>query len=237
MKTTDLAYDVDGTTYRGYLAVDDARSGRRPGVLLAHAGPGLSELYRSFARKLASIGYVVYAMDYHGNARMLDTAEMTERLQRFRADPLKIRAIATAALEVLKRQAETDTGRLAAIGYCFGGTTALELARDGADLKAVVGFHSGLATVRPQDAVNIKAKILVNIGADDPVIPPEQRVAFEQEMTAANIDWRMVLYGGAGHSFTNPDAGDREGFAYHAASDRRSWQAMLDLFEEVFGPV
>jgi dienelactone hydrolase len=153
------------------------------------------------------------------------------------ANPQGIRDIATTALGVLKSQPQTDTSRLAAIGYCFGGTTALELARSGADLKAAVGFHSGLATARPQDAANIKAKILVNIGADDPIIPKEQRVAFEQEMTVAKVDWRMNLYGGAGHSFTNPDVGrlGRPGFGYHEPSDRRSWKAMLDLFDEVFG--
>ena len=119
-------------------------------------------------------------------------------------EPARIRDIAHAALAVLKSQPQTDTARLAAIGYCFGGTTALELARSGADLKAAVGFHSGLGTARPQDAANIKAKILVNIGADDPIIPKEQRVAFEQEMTAAKVDWRMNLYGGAGHASPIP---------------------------------
>jgi len=237
MKTTDIEYVVDGTTYRGYLAVDETKTGKRPGVLLAPAGPDLDELYKSFARKLAGLGYVVFAMDYHGGGKALDQGPMMERLEAFRIDPLRIRAIAAKALEVLKAQSEMDASKLAATGYCFGGTTALELARSGADLKAVVGFHSGLGTVRPQDAKNIEAKILVIIGADDPIIPREQRLAFEQEMTAAKVDWRMNLCGGAGHSFTNPAMkGDRPGFAYHEPSDRRSWAAMLDLFSEVFGP-
>ena len=110
---------------------------------------------------------------------------------------------------MLKAQKEVDAERLAAIGYCFGGTTALEIGRAGADVKAIVGFHSGLVTVRPQDARNIKGKVLVCIGADDPIIPPEQRAAFETEMKAAGIDWRLQLYGGAGHSFTNPAADSR----------------------------
>jgi dienelactone hydrolase len=123
------------------------------------------------------------------------------------------------------------------VGYCYGGTAVLELARAGADLKAVVGFHSGLATARPQDASNIKAKVLVQVGADDPVIPAEQRQAFEREMTAGGVDWRMVTYGRTGHSFTNPEADGwgLPGFAYHADSDRRSWQAMRDLFTETVG--
>jgi dienelactone hydrolase len=156
------------------------------------------------------------------------------RLQPWMADPTGIRTRALAALDVLKSQKEVDPARLAAIGYCFGGTTSLEIARSGADVKAVVGFHSGLATARPQDAVNIKAKVLVCIGADDPIIPPEQRAAFEAEMKSAGVDWRLQLYGGAGHSFTNPAADSRgmKGFFYHEATDRRSWNAMIELFNE-----
>ena len=147
---------------------------------------------------------------------------------------LALAAVPGAALDVLKAQKEVDTGRLAAIGYCFGGTTALELGREGCDFKAIVGFHSGLATSRPQAAKNIKGKVLVNIGAEDPIIPPEQRTAFESEMKAAGLDWRLLLYGGAGHSFTNPAADSRgmQGFYYHEATDRRSWSAMIELFNE-----
>ncbi|MBI3196626.1 MAG: dienelactone hydrolase family protein [Rhodospirillales bacterium] len=119
----------------------------------------------------------------------------------------------------------------------FGGTAVLELGRSGADLKAIVGFHSGLVTARPQDATNIRAKVLVCIGADDPIIPPEQRADFEKEMKAANLDWRLQLYGGVGHSFTNPaiDARGRKGFFFHEATDRRSWNAMIELFNETLG--
>ncbi len=124
---------------------------------------------------------------------------------------------------------------MAAIGYCFGGTLSLELARSGAPLGAVVGFHSGLATTRPEDASAITGKVLVCIGADDPIIPPEQRADFEAEMRAAGVDWQMHLYGGAVHSFTNPAAdGSMPAIKYDAAADARSWQAMLDLFAEVF---
>ena len=119
--------------------------------------------------------------------------------------PTGIRARATAALDVLKSQKEVDATRLAAIGYCFGGTTALELGRCGADVKSIVGFHSGLVTTRIEDARNIKGKVLVCIGAEDPIIPPEQRAAFETEMKTGGCDWRLQLYGGAGHSFTNTD--------------------------------
>jgi dienelactone hydrolase len=164
--------------------------------------------------------------------------EAMARLGALMGDADRTRELARAGLDVLLAREETDRARVAAIGYCFGGTMALELARSGADLKAVVGFHSGLATTRPEDARNIVGCVLVCIGTDDPLIPVEQRHAFEQEMRDGGVDWRMNLYGGAGHSFTNPSA-DRygvAGVAFHGQSDDRSWRAMLDLFDETFGP-
>jgi len=237
MKTQEITYEVGGKSYRGYLAVDDAKTGKRPGVLLAPEAPGRGELVMSFARKLAEAGYVAFAMDYHGDAVVLtEFPEMMQRIGVFMADPSGIRAIAAAALKVLTSQPETDTGRLAGIGYCFGGTTVLELARSGADLKAVVGFHSGLATARPEDAKNIKGEVLVQLGADDPLIPPEQRAAFEAEMRAGNVDCRILLYSGAVHSFTNPDASamGNPAIKYHERTAKRSWRAMLDTFDEAF---
>lgn len=240
MRVEDIAYNDGGTRLVGQLAVDETRPGRRPGVLVCHEGPGLTDHTKIIARRLAKLGYVAYAMDYHGDGRPLaNPADTMARLNPWRADPTGIRVRAGIALKLLAARPEVDARRMAAIGYCFGGTTALELARAGEDLRCVVGFHSGLATARPQDAVNIKAKVLVNIGAEDPIIPPEQRLDFEKEMRAANVDWRMILYGGAGHSFTNPaaDARNMPGFKYHEPTDRRSWRAMLDLFDETLGPV
>ena len=204
-------------------------------MLVFHEGLGLTEHTKKIAARLAGLGYAAFAMDYYGDGKPLaDPAEARPRIGAWIADPTGIRARAAAALDVLKAQKEVDAERLAAIGYCFGGTTALEIGRSGADVKAIVGFHSGLVTVRPQDARNIKGKVLVCIGADDPIIPPEQRAAFETEMKAAGIDWRLQLYGGAGHSFTNPAADSRgmKGFFYHEATDRRSWNAMIELFNE-----
>ena len=238
MKTQDIEYTLGGQRFVGYLAVDDTTAGTRPGVLVGPEGGGLVELTRSIARRLAAAGYAAFAMDYYGDGLALaDMNEVMARLGPWMANPTGIREIAAAALAVLAGQAETDPARLAAIGYCFGGTTALELARSGAELKAVVGFHSGLGTARPADAARIKAKVLVNIGVDDPIIPPEQRLAFEKEMSEAGVDWRMNLYGGAGHSFTNPDVGalGRPGFAYHEPTDRRSWAAMMEMFGETLG--
>jgi dienelactone hydrolase len=133
-------------------------------------------------------------------------------------------------------EAAVDHSRLAAIGYCFGGTVVMELARTGADLKAVVGFHPGLASKRPEDSRNIAGKVLMCVGSDDPLIPHNQRVAFEEEMKAAGVDWQMNIYGGAVHSFTHPWA-DRVNIPYikyDKKADERSWTAMLDLFNEVF---
>jgi dienelactone hydrolase len=238
MKTEDIEYHADGARLVGSLAVDESLPGKRPGVLVAPEGGGLVDLTKSIARRLAEAGYVAFAMDYYGDGKPLtDRDEVMPRITAFMAEPSGIRARAAAALAVLAAQPQTDTSRLAAIGYCFGGTTVLELARSGAELRAVVGFHSGLATSRPQDARNVRAKVLTCIGAADPIIPSEQRLAFEKEMTDGGVDWRMNVYGGAGHSFTNPGAGalGRPGFGYHEATDRRSWTAMLDLFAEVFG--
>ncbi|MFI4934070.1 MAG: dienelactone hydrolase family protein [Caulobacterales bacterium] len=235
MKTQDIEYHVGGARYLGYLAVDEAKAGKRPGVLVAHEGFGLSDHAKRAARRLAEAGYVAYAMDYYGDGKPLaDLSQAMPRIQAWMADPAGIRALAHAALGVLTAQPQTDASRLAGIGYCFGGTTVLEMARAGEALKAVVGFHSGLGTARPAAAGAVKGKVLVQIGADDPIIPPEQRLAFEKEMTEAKVDWRMLLYGGAGHSFTNPDVGalGRPGFAYDKSADERSWRAMLDLFNE-----
>ncbi len=235
MKTEHIEYEADGVRMVGTLTVDNRHAERRPGVLVIHEAGGLSDHARGVAERLAALNYVAFAMDYFGDGKpMADPSKVMGQLQAWWADPTGIRARGLAALEVLKAQPETDVTKLAAIGYCFGGTTALELGRAGADLKAVVGFHSGLQTARPQDAANIKGKVLTAIGTADPIIPPEQRAAFEAEMTAAGVDWRMTLYGGVGHSFTNPavDALNRPGLKYDERADHRSWRAMIDLFDE-----
>jgi len=184
MRTEDIEYHADGARLVGYLAVDDRKPGKRPGVLVAPEGGGLVELTKSIARRLAEAGYAAFAMDYYGDGQPLaDMNDVMPKIIAFMAEPSTIRARAAEALAVLARQPECDAGRLAAIGYCFGGTTVLELARSGADLKAVVGFHSGLGTTRPGDASQIKAKVLACIGYHDPIIPAEQRLAFEKEMT------------------------------------------------------
>jgi dienelactone hydrolase len=161
---------------------------------------------------------------------------MNSRLEALLAQPDDMRAVAQTGLDVLLAEPRADASRVAAVGYCFGGTLVLDFARSGADLKAVVGFHPGLRTSRPTEANAITGKILVCIGADDPFVPVEQRLAFEEEMQAGGVDWRMNVYGGVGHSFTHPWAKRQmPGIEYDEVADRRSWRAMLDLFDEVFG--
>ncbi|CAN5854376.1 dienelactone hydrolase family protein [soil metagenome] len=237
MHTEAISYDVAGTTYIGYLAVDPSRTERRPGILVCHEGSGLGPQVKERAHQLAELGYFAFAVDYIGGGEVLaDMPTMMAKLGALRGDLDQVRVLARAGLDVLLSRPEVDPARIAATGYCFGGTFALELARSGAPLVCVVGFHSGLATTRPEDARNITGKILVCIGADDPLIPPDQRLAFEAEMRAARIDWRLNLYGNAVHGFANPDAGKlgNPAVAYHAPTHERSWRAMRDLFDEAF---
>jgi dienelactone hydrolase len=236
MHVSDIEYEGGGLQLIGHLAYDDTVEGTRPAVLVCHEGPGLDEHAKWRAEQLAALGYIAFALDYHGGGVALPMDEVMARLGPMFADPTITRTLGRAGLDVLLAQPQTDGSRVAAIGYCFGGTMALELARGGADLKAVVGFHSGLATARPEDAKNIVGSVLVCIGADDPLVPPEQRAAFEEEMRAADVDWRMNVYGNAQHSFTNKRAREvsMPGIAYHEPTDARSWRAMLDFFDERF---
>jgi dienelactone hydrolase len=237
MHEQTLEYSVEGTRYIGFFAVDTAREGRRPGVLIAPEGGGLNDVSRDRARELARLGYAAFAIDYHGEGRVLPSMQaMQERLAVLRGDPMIIRGITRTAHATLSDRADVAPSRIAAIGYCYGGTAVLELARSGADVACTVGFHSGLATKRPDDAHQIKGKVLVCIGADDPLIQPPERLAFEDEMRKARVDWRLYLFGNAVHGFANPEAG-RLGIAalaYHRETHERSWRAMLDLFAECF---
>jgi dienelactone hydrolase len=237
MHTANLEYTADGRQMVGYLAADEQQEGPRPAVLVAHAGLGLDAHTKGRAERLATLGYVAFALDYHGGGHPLPNPEAFARLGELMPDPLRTRALGQAGLDVLLAQEWTDPSRVAAIGYCFGGTMVLELARGGAALVAVVGFHPGLATTRPEDARQIKGSVLACVGADDPFCPPEQRRGFEEEMGATDVDWRINLYGGAMHSFTDKgsDHNGIDGAAYHRSTDERSWRAMRDQFDEKFG--
>jgi dienelactone hydrolase len=233
-----IDYEVGGRRMIGQLAVDDYRSGLRPAVLLCHEGLGLEEHVKGRAVRLAGLGYLAFALDYQGQGEPTLRDEASARLALLMTDADLTRSLARAGLDVLLAQEQVDPGRVAAIGYCFGGAMALELARAGADLKAIVGFHPSLTSAKPADSCNIKGAVLMCCGADDPLVTSEQRLAFEAEMKEARVaDWRIEVYGGVGHAFTNPRIGELgwPGFAFDAAADRRSWRAMLDLLEETLG--
>jgi dienelactone hydrolase len=232
----DIEYTVDGSTMVGRLAFPDDRD-IRPAVLIAHEGPGLDDYQKGRAERFAELGYVAFALDYQGGGKpVVDRDEMISRLGALWEEPERLRRLARAGLDVLLADPATDVSKVAAVGYCFGGALVLELARAGADLKAIIGFHPRLATKRPQDAGNITGKVLVCVGTEDPLIPVEERRAFEDEMRTAGVDWRMNLYGGAQHSFTHPwaDTLDLPGLKYDRLADERSWRAMVDLLDEVF---
>ncbi|GLC25750.1 dienelactone hydrolase family protein [Roseisolibacter agri] len=232
-----VRYDADGLAMAGELFLPARIDGARPGVLVFPDASGLNAHARERAARLASLGYVALACDLHGGGtQMTDFDAAIAAVRALRETPARIRARAGGALAALVARPEVDAARTAAIGFCFGGTMALELARDGAALLAVVGFHSGLATQRPAETGVVRARVLACIGADDPSIPPAQRAAFEQEMTAARADWQLHTYGGVVHSFTERDVelrtGHPERTRYDAAADARSWAAMRQLFAE-----
>jgi len=231
-----IEYRDGDTVLEGWLAYDDAVAGPRPGVLVVHQWMGLGDYEKKRAEMLAELGYVAFCADIYGKGvRPKDRAEAATFAGKYKDDRALLRRRVTAGFEELRKQSRVDGKRTAAIGYCFGGTTVLELARSGADVPAVVSFHGGLSTPTPADARNIKGKVLALHGADDPFVPPAEVTAFEAEMRNAGVDWQLVSYGDAVHGFTQSAAGNdkSKGAAYNERADRRSWQAMRDFFNEI----
>ena len=239
MLTEDIDYVCESVTLRGYLAKieGNAEGPKRPGVLVFHEGVGLEEFAMAKARQLAELGYVALAADMFGERRQArNLQEVATVVGGLRAEPQRLRARAGAAFATLAGRPEVDATRLAAIGFCFGGSVVLELARSGADLKAAVSFHGVLGTKIPATDGQVKASILVLTGAEDPLAPPDQVLAFENEMRAAKVaDWQVVSYGNVLHGFANPaaDGSMMRTAMYDAQADRRSWGAMKNLFAEV----
>jgi dienelactone hydrolase len=235
--TRTIEYKQDDTVMRGFLAYDDALKGKRPGVLVVHEWWGLNDFAKKIAERLAGLGCVTLAADIYGNGRTTTDREEAGKLAgALRGNPPLLRARALAALKALAADPRVAPKRLAAIGFCFGGTTVLELAYSGANLAGVVSFHGGLPKATPEDLKRIKAAILVLHGADDPRVSAADITAFEQTMRQAKADWQMVSFGGAVHGFTNPANGNNpaSGVAYDARAARRSWQYMQDFFREIF---
>jgi dienelactone hydrolase len=235
MNIQDIVYSCGDKTLTGYLA-DGATGAKAPGILLVHQGGGLTEHTKERARMLAELGYVAFALDLYGDVAtsMEQAMALIGTLQN---DAPLLRRRAAAGLEVLKAQAHADTSRLAAIGYCFGGWTVLEMARMEAGLGCVVAFHPGLNGLPETDERAVTCKVMVCAGDKDPLIAPAARERLIALMNAAKADWQLLTYGRAGHSFTDKsvDAMGIAHFNYDADTDKRSWAAMRQLFDETFG--
>jgi dienelactone hydrolase len=232
-----VEYRQGDAMLEGLSVYDDAVSGKRPGVLVAHQWKGLSAYERKRAEMLARLGYNVFVADVYGKGiRPSNPQEAAAQAGRYKNDRPLLKERIRAAFDQLKGHELTDPSRMAAIGYCFGGTTVLELARSGADLAGVVSFHGGLNTPRPEEARNIRCKVLVLHGSDDPNVPRKEVEAFEDEMRQAKVDWELISYGGAVHSFTDWNAGhdNSKGAAYNEKADQRSWEAMKQFLVELF---
>ena len=236
IKTKTVEYKQGDTVLEGYLAWDDAQQGERPGVLVVHEWDGLGDYVKMRAEMLAKLGYVAFAPDIYGKGvRPTNTQQSMQEATKYFKDRPLMRQRVQAGLEQLKRNADVDTGRIAAIGYCFGGTTALELGRSGADIAGIVHAPRRLEQSfarRRQEHQSTPAGLQ---GANDPLAKPADVDKFEDEMRATKVDWQFVSYGGAVHGFSNPNNHDPEhGLVYDKKVDQRSWKAMQDFFEEIF---
>ena len=232
---TPISYEVGGATLVGYLA-GGAEDRTAPAILVAHEAPGMNDHVKGRAQRLAELGYVAFALDLYGGEGFSLEEARARNTEIVRTPGLMVRR-AAAALDILRAQARVDRERVGAIGFCQGGIAALELARAGAPIGCAIGFHPGLKRPAGSPDGPISAKVLMMIGDADPVVPQEDRLAFAREMDAKGADWQLHVFGGVGHSYTNPaaDALGFPGFSYDERADRRSWAMMLGLLEEVFG--
>lgn len=239
IRSSTIQYTDGQTQLEGYVAWDpDKTDGKSvPGVLVVHQWMGLTDYEKSRCQQLAELGYVAFALDIYGKGvRPSSPAEAGKLAGTYKADRQLYRRRLGLGLEQLRKQSSVNQSQIAAIGYCFGGTGVLELARSGAEVSGVVSFHGGLDSPSPEDGENIQGKLLICHGADDPFVPAADIDAFIAELNAAKVDWQMISYSGAVHSFTQPMAGDdnSRGAAYNAKADRRSWNAMRAFFDELF---
>jgi dienelactone hydrolase len=225
-----IEVDVAGQAFSAWLALP---SRPRGAVVVCHGGGGLGAHERRQLERLAGLGVAALAPDLFGEP-LVDRERAVAMIRGLVSDPARLRARVGAALRVVVERAGVSATRSAAIGHCFGGTAVLELARSGAEVAAVIAFHGGLAAPVPAAAGTVRARVLACCGADDPFAPREQRAAFADEMTRAQADWQLHVYGGAQHGFSVPDGPSRPGCAYHEAADRRSWRAAVGMLDEAF---
>lgn len=239
IQTQVIEYKQGDTTLEGVLVYDDAIKGKRPGVLVVHQWMGLTDYEKKRAEMLAELGYVAFCADIYGKGvRPSNVQAAGAEAEKYKTDRTLLRARVSAGLELLKQNQFVDAERIAAIGYCFGGTTVIELARNGSHLAGVVSFHGGLDSPTPADGKNIKCKVLACHGADDPFVSAKDLAAFQSEMRDNKVDWQLISYGDAVHSFTQPMAGNdkSKGAAYNERADKRSWEDLKQFLNELFGP-
>jgi len=238
VKTEVIEYKDGDTVLEGFLAYDDAKTGARPGVLVIHDWTGLQDYTKRRATMLAELGYVAFAADIYGKGvRPVEPADCAKEAGKYKGNLPLLRKRVTLGYDQLLKRKEVNAQKTAAIGYCFGGTTVLELARSGSPVAGVVSFHGGLGTALPAPEGGVKAKVLVCQGADDPYVKPPEQEAFKEEMTKAKVNLEFISYPDAVHSFTKPEAGNdkSQGQAYNEAADKKSWTDMKAFLKKIFG--
>ena len=236
VRTKTIEYKDGDTVLKGLLAWDDAATGKRPGVLVVHEWWGLNDYAEGRAEQLAAEGYVAFALDMYGDDKVTNHPEQAGTWMKQITSNIELwTRRAKLGLDVLTSQPQVDAGNAAAIGYCFGGATVMQMAYAGAPVKAVVSFHGSLPPA-PQSVTSIGPRVLVAHGRDDKFIPAERIVAFQEGLDRAKADWEMTIYSGTRHGFTNPGAGTYgiDNLAYNETADKRSWAAMMRLFKEEF---
>jgi dienelactone hydrolase len=235
--TREVEYRHGDVVLEGYVAYPKDAKGKLPGILICHQWMGQSPYERMRAEESARLGMVAFALDIYGRGvRPKDVPEAAKLATGYKNDRGLLRGRALAGLEALRHVELCDATRIAVMGYCFGGTTALEVARSGAEISGAISFHGDLSSPVPDDAKKIKARVIAFHGADDPFVPAAQVAAFEEEMRNARIDWQLVVFGGAVHSFTQKAAGtdNSKGSAYNEKADLRSWEATKGFLAEIF---
>jgi len=234
---TKIEYAEGPTKLVGFLYADDKNTGAVPGVLVFSDWMGVGSFAKEKARELAGLGYAAFVADIYGEGHEAKNPDEAGQLAgKYKSDRPLMRKRAAAGLETLLRKSKADPKKIGAIGFCFGGTVALELARSGANLAGLVTFHGGLATPNPELAKNIHGKVLALHGADDPFVPETEVKAFEDEMRNGKVNWELVKYSNSVHAFTNPAVGtdNSKGAAYNEQAARRSFERMRSFFKEIF---
>ena len=237
LKTQTIEYKDGDTILEGYLSYAEGVQGKRPGVLVVHEWTGLGDYAKKRADDLARLGYVAFAADIYGKGvRPTNPKDAGTEAGKYKSNRALMRSRVNAGFNILNTNEMTDQTKTAAMGYCFGGTTVLELARSGAPLNGFVSFHGGLDSPVPEDGKNIKGKVLILHGADDPTISEKDMMAFQSEMKTNKVSWEMISYGGAVHAFTNPASGNdnSKGAAYNENADKKSFVDMKEFFNEIF---